>query len=83
MGVKIKIDYKQVSSNPKEQQDAEARQLDVCMKKHKKMCDKDNVTRDFKKHEYYEKPSDQRKRREAREKSNARRKVREAERESF
>jgi len=83
MGVKIEINHKKVSSDPQVQLDFDLKQLEICMKKHKKMCDKDDITREWRRHEYYEKPSDRKKREKQRCISNARRAEREANKESF
>ena len=49
------------------------------MRKFEKMCDRAGISKDFRKHEFYEKPSEKRKRQQIKNKMNFQRKMRELE----
>lgn len=70
MGVKTEV---REGRNPKEQAD----NLEYALRKWKKACDSADVTKDFRKHEFYEKPSEKRKRRQLRERIESQRAMRE------
>ena len=71
MGIKVDVKYRKATGNRK-QSDVDAECLSNAMRKMKKAMDKSGLMKEVRRHEYYEKPSDQRRRRKAREIANAR-----------
>ena len=65
MGVRIEVKYRRTNGK-KSQDDMDRDSLEIALKKFSKACDKAGVTKDFRRHEFYEKPCDKRKRDELR-----------------
>lgn len=57
--------------------------LRTTLKKFKKMCDRAGVVRDYRRHEYYEKPSDKRRRAKSRRLANIKKAQKEREKEGI
>jgi len=63
----------------KHNEQTDTKQIGRILKKFKKMCDRDGILKEFRKHEFYEKPSDSRRRDKERNRINFLRKIREKE----
>ena len=74
MGVRVEIDYKYVGMRGSEaQRKSDEETLKNACKVFKKSCERDGIFRKFRQHEFYEKPSEKRRRALSRKKTNARR----------
>jgi len=63
MGIKVEVKHSRRSfSSDDERQKADEKSLEFALKKLKKLSDREGTLKDYRRHEYYEKPSDRRRR---------------------
>jgi len=78
MGLRVDVRYRKANGF-KKQSDVDRDCLSNALKKFKKALDKSGKMREVRQHEFYEKPSEKRKRKKAREISNAQKATQERE----
>jgi len=72
MGIFVEVNYKHVGmQNSKEQKKADEESLKIALKTLRKKCERSGLFREFRQHEFYEKPCLKRRRQATRKKANA------------
>jgi len=80
MGIFIEVNYKHVGVQGSEaQKKSDEDSLKLAFRNFKKQCERDGVLRKLRQHEFFEKPSEKRRRARARKRANALRDQREKE----